>query len=97
MADKMVDLIYAEGHTKEMQADILGVFPGATFNDASDFIHRGRFEVTAVCTKDNWRLQMLLLGLFDFSLHMQMWKLKSPEGYIKLMRHAVEIKKVTTS
>ncbi len=89
----MIDLIYAEGYETEMKQDILGMWPEAVFEDASDFIHRGRFQVEVDCTEDNWREQMFLTGLFDFSIHMQFWRIEQPTEYIETMRRAVETKK----
>ncbi len=89
----MYDLIYAERHQKEMITAVKESYPDANIEDASDFIHHGRFSIEIDCEEDEWSRWLFHAGIFDFSLHMQTFKLLKPDEYLDMMRSIVaEIK-----
>jgi hypothetical protein len=71
----MYDLIYLdEEHHAEVQELIRKEFPAATFADASDEIHAGRFEVTILdAAPDDYHRHLLRNNLGGNSLGTQLW------------------------
>ncbi len=86
---KMYDLIYAEQHQAEMITAVRETYPDAKIEDASDYIHRGRFSVEIGCADDEWSRWLFHSGIFEFSLHMQTFKLQNPDEYLDMMRSVV--------
>ena len=86
------DLIYAEEHRAECEKDIKGRYPQAVLEDASDFLHIGRFSVSMEVDKNEWLLFLFTHGIFDLSLMSEMERFEDSENYIRLMKEAVEIK-----
>lgn len=71
---KLTDLIYAEKYEDEIKKDILAKYPDAKFEDGSDDIHRGRFQVEIEgVDRLDWYNWMAFEGVFsDLSLHFQL-------------------------
>ena len=66
------DLIYAGDYQEVVQVDILKVFPDAIITDASDFIHRGRFQIKIPNLRQNrWLIWACANGLYGMSFDMQ--------------------------
>jgi hypothetical protein len=72
----MTDLIYIDReHHAEVQEMIRAGFPAATFEDASDFIHEGRFQVTLEGVKDRgeYYRHLIRIGVAGSSLGANLW------------------------
>ena len=74
------DLLYCgDSETyREVQADILQIYPNATFEDASDFVHQWRFNVVLEDTFDGYLYNALALGCFNISLAIQLERMDKP-------------------
>src|SRR3990167_7348868 len=85
--NKMYDLIYLENIDDYNRAkdDLLGVYANATFEDASDEVHRARFSVTIPDISDDaYRFKLLNLGMALCSLNFNIFMLESPKECRKL-------------
>lgn len=77
----MYDLIYLadECDYHRAQSELKQEFPDACFEDASDSIHHDRFSIEIDLPIEDYRLQLLDLGLALQSLNFQLWILEKPE------------------
>lgn len=88
------DLIYAGEHRKELEGIVENAYPQAKLEDASDYIHEGRFSVQLEdIEQDDWLLFVMVEGILDISLISQMERMGNPDHYLTLLRQAVEIKR----
>ena len=96
---KLTDLIYAGESQEEIKMDILAKYPGATFEDASDDIHQGRFQVEIEgIDRLEWYNWVAFEGGFsDLSLHfglsLRMGHLQLAEGKEKELAWTDKYKK----
>lgn len=76
----MYDLIYLDNRAdyNRAQLELAEVFPDASFEDGSDFIHHDRFSVEIDVSTENYRLQIFDLGLALHSLNFQLWIREEP-------------------
>ena len=82
----MYDLIYAGEDLERAQKELLERFPEATLEDASDFIHEGRFAIKIDVPNDEYRLAILDLGMLNISLNFQIFMLQEPKEALSLMK-----------
>lgn len=72
----MYDLIYADQLARER---LQKIYPHATFENASDFIHEERFSIEVDVEIGAYRLVLLEEGLALESLNFQMWMRTRPD------------------
>lgn len=86
------DLIYADGCQYEIEGLIRKAFPNAEIEDASDFIHRGRFSVTIPnMRQDRFFIWLLAQGLQDMSFGVQIGMREDPERFHRIFRAAIRL------
>ena len=92
------DLIYAGEHQREIKDKIHSAFPNALIKDASDFIHRGRFEVEI----DNMRTDKFLIwlcaqGWAFLSISIQLIEIEEPARCLHILKAAVRLQNMWES
>jgi len=72
----MYDLIYAN---PAAQIVMEKVFPQASFEDASDFVHEERFSILVDMPEEDYYLKLLDVGLALNSFAFQLWMCENPK------------------
>lgn len=92
----MYDLVYAGNEDyARAQKELEERFPNAVIQDASDFIHEGRFSIEVDLPTDEYRSAILGLGMFAISLDFQMFRMAEPKQALALVeqwKEAVSLK-----
>lgn len=89
---EIYDLIYAGEYRQEVETKIQAAYPEAVLEDASDFVHEGRFSVEMEVDEEEWLLFLFTSGIFSLSFISELTRGDKPELYMRLMRKAVELK-----
>lgn len=82
------DLMYAGEDREEIEKTIRTAWPGAIIENASDFIHEGRFSVEMDIDWDAWIIWVMENGLLEISLHTGLLQLENHDKYMELLLQA---------
>jgi len=94
--DIVYDLLYIGDKEmyNEAKADVLKTFPEARILDASDDVHRYRFDVNPkTATRAEWLLFLFRSGWFESSLMYQFDSMNDPESIKPLMKQVIDERK----
>lgn len=89
MNNNIYDLMYCGEHEEEIRATVLNDFPSAKIEDASDYIHRGRFSVELEIEESDWLLWVMRNGFHRMSLHWEMAIMERPEYLNPLIKQVI--------
>lgn len=85
----MYDLIYLDYYGKATGV-LRGIWPEAKIEDASDFIHRERFEIEVVdVNEDDYFKTIIREGMAEFSFGFKVMILQNGQNALRLLREVV--------
>jgi len=89
------ELVYGGEHRVELQAEIRGKWPEAIFEDASDEIHVGRFNVRLPdgVTEDEFYLFVIRAGFAELCFRFQLMLHGGDEEHFAKIRRWLDILK----
>ncbi len=86
----MNDLMYCGDAEKEIRDMVLNDYPESKLEDASDFIHEGRFSVEVTCEEDDWYIWVMRKGIHNLSLNWELERMEHPERMKPLLMKVLE-------
>ncbi len=89
----MYDLIYVGDEQYTLaQTELRERFPDAILEDASDYIHEGRFSIEVDVPTEEYRQAILDLGLAMISFDFQLFMMQKPKEALALLEQWKEAK-----